>query len=134
MRSLKIWLSLSGLLCAVAAQTAFAENIVALDRTFYQVNENAGTVAILVRVTRDATAPQPITVAYATADGSAIAGADYQATSGTLTFGPNDTVKVVQVPIIDDLTVENTEQFTFTISNPTGADDRRHQEHRDGGN
>ena len=78
MRSLKTWLFLSCLLGTLGAERAFAENIVALDRTSYSVNENAGTVAVLVRVTRDATAPQPITVAYATTDGTAIAGADYR--------------------------------------------------------
>ena len=42
------------------------------------------------------------TVAYATSDGTATAGADYTAASGTLTFAPGQTVKTVVVAIADD--------------------------------
>ena len=62
-----------------------------------------------------------VTVAYATANGTATAGADYDETSGTLTFGSRETAKTVSVPIIDDGVEDGGETLTLTLSNPTGA-------------
>ena len=58
-----------------------------------------------------------VTVNYATADGTATAGEDYTAVSGTLTFAPSETSKTVSVPIIDDSVSDGSETLTFTISN-----------------
>jgi sugar lactone lactonase YvrE len=63
----------------------------------------------------------PVTVNYATANGTAIAGSDYTATSGTLTFAPGSTSAMIRVPLLDDAAAESTEAFTFNLSNPTGA-------------
>ena len=62
-----------------------------------------------------------VTVAYATADGTADEGDDYTATSGTLTFAPGVTEQTVSVPIIDDAVEDSGETFTFTLSSPSGA-------------
>src|SRR4029450_8168160 len=43
-----------------------------------------------------------VTVNYATADGTATAGSDYQPFSGTLVFAPGETTKTVLVPIVGD--------------------------------
>lgn len=60
------------------------------------------------------------TVAYATANGTATAGSDYTATSGTITWEANDnTVKYIDVPLLAAATDAQT--FTVTISAPTGA-------------
>jgi hypothetical protein len=107
------------LLLLPAAARAQSTNVVALDRTSYTVNENEGTAAIIVRVERVNTAT--VTVDYRTDDGTARAGSDYRTTSGRLTFAGNETAKLVEVPIIDDLEPENQEQFTFTILNAQGA-------------
>src|SRR5439155_22943290 len=48
---------------------------------------NTGTVEAVFTVTRSGKLDQSVTVQYATADGDALAGADYQAAAGTLTFG-----------------------------------------------
>ena len=53
-------------------------------------------------VTLDPAAAQTVTVDYATADGTATAGDDYTATSGTLTFDPGETSQTIAVPITDD--------------------------------
>ena len=45
----------------------------------------------------------PVTVDYATADGTAHAGDDYVSTSGTLTFAPHERLKYVDVTIISDV-------------------------------
>ncbi len=62
-----------------------------------------------------------VTVDYATADGTATAGEDYTATSGTLTFGPGESLKTVSVPVLDDALDEGEETFTLRLSNARGA-------------
>jgi hypothetical protein len=61
-----------------------------------------------------------VSVHYATAEGSAVAGQDYQATSGTLTFKRSDASRTVAVPIVDDSTHESTESFGLNLSGATG--------------
>ena len=58
---------------------------------------------------------------YATANGTAAAGSDYTATSGTLTFSPGETSQTIKVPINDDTAVEPNETFTVTLSTPVNA-------------
>ena len=103
-------------------------------------NDTSATVGGPVRITlkggkaregRDATlgfavslsraAAHAVSVDYATADGTAVAGADYTATSGTLTFAPGETAKTVAVAILDDAIDEGKEKFTLRLSNPQGA-------------
>ena len=66
-------------------------------------------------------AEHSVTVDYATADGTATAGEDYTATSGTLTFAAGETTKTVNVPVLDDAVDEGSETFTFRLSNAAGA-------------
>ncbi len=72
-------------------------------------------------VTLSHPASGPVTVAYATSDGSATAGADYTAASGTLTFAPGETEQTVAVTILDDAHDEGEETFTLTLRNPSSA-------------
>lgn len=58
-------------------------------------------------------------VNYATANGSATAGSDYTAASGTLTFTSAQTSKSVSVVTADDTSVESAETFTMSLSSPT---------------
>ena len=60
-----------------------------------------------------------MTVDYATSDGTALAGNNYTATSGTLTFGEGVTSQTITVPLINQ-TNYTTLTFTATLSNPTG--------------
>jgi chitinase len=62
-----------------------------------------------------------VTVDYTTADGTALAGSDFTAKSGTLTFAPGETSKPVPVTIIDDNLAEDDETFTLNLSNATGG-------------
>ena len=62
-----------------------------------------------------------VAVDYATSDGTASAGEDYTAASGTLTFAPGETEKAVAVAVLDDAKDEGEETFTLMLSNPSGA-------------
>ena len=72
-------------------------------------------------VTLSAASATPVTVSYATANGTATAGSDYVAKSGTLTFAPGETQKTIQVTAIGDAVVEANEGFTVVLTNPAGA-------------
>jgi hypothetical protein len=63
----------------------------------------------------------PVTVDYATSDGSAKAVYDYHPTSGTLTFAPGVTSRTIIVPTIDDAMAEPTETFQLILTNAVGA-------------
>jgi hypothetical protein len=85
------------------------------------VPESAGTA--LFTVSLGSPAPQTVTVHYATANGTASAGAsrDFLARSGNLTFAPGETQKTVAVPINDDAVDENDETFLLELSAASGA-------------
>ena len=86
----------------------------------YTVNEAGPTVTITVR--RVDGAKGAVTVAYATADGSAKAGSDYTAKTGTLTWANGDTAnKSFAIAITNDLIAESAESFGVVLSNPTGG-------------
>jgi hypothetical protein len=82
---------------------------------------NAGTTSATFTVTLSAASSQPITVAYATGDGSAIGGSDYQAASGTLTFAPGETSKTITVLVKGDRLPEANETFAVNLSAATNA-------------
>jgi hypothetical protein len=68
-----------------------------------------------------AAAPQTVTVNFATVDGTATAGTDYQATSGTLTFAPGTTSATLSVVASGTLYANPSRQFTVVLSAPVGA-------------
>ncbi len=70
-------------------------------------------------VTMDGALPNAATVDYETSDGTATAGSDYTAASGTLTFAAGETSKTVSVAIPDDDDDEDIEEFWLTLSNPS---------------
>jgi hypothetical protein len=72
-------------------------------------------------VTLNLPSTTPVTVAYATASGTATSGSDFTPVSGTLTFAPGQTSQTVLVPILNDTLVSPTETFTLNLSNATGA-------------
>ena len=60
-------------------------------------------------------------MAYVANNGTATAGSDYTAASGTLTFAAGETSKVVHVQVSGDTAVESNETLTLTLSSPSGA-------------
>jgi hypothetical protein len=81
---------------------------------------NAGQTAFRFTVALDGPQAAPVTVDFATADGTATASGDYAATSGTLTFAPGETAKTATVQANGDTTVEPDETFTVNLSNAVG--------------
>ena len=85
-----------------------------------EVREGPNAV-LAFRVTLDRAASGAVSVNYATADGTAQAGADYTAVSGTLAFASGETAKTVDVAVLDDSHDEGSETLTLTLSNASGA-------------
>jgi uncharacterized repeat protein (TIGR01451 family)/CSLREA domain-containing protein len=86
-----------------------------------QAEGNSGTTNMTFTVTLTPASGQTVTVNYATANGTATAGSDYTATSGTLTFTPGTTVQTINVPILGDTNCEPDETFTMMLSTPSNA-------------
>jgi len=82
---------------------------------------DAGAVNAVFTVSLSIAVGHTVSVQYVTADGTAIAGADYTAVSGTLTFPPGTVSQAVSVPVLGDVSDEDDETFTVNLSNPTGA-------------
>ncbi|MGI9213079.1 MAG: Calx-beta domain-containing protein, partial [Methylococcaceae bacterium] len=86
------------------------------------VNEgNSGTTNATVTVSLSASYNQPITVNYATQDGTATAGSDYAATHNTLTFAPGETRKTIAIPIFGEALIEPDETFRVNLNTPANA-------------
>ena len=83
------------------------------------VRESAGSVSLTVA--RRGGALGAVAVSWATADGTASAGSEYTAGSGTLTFSDGETSKTLTVAILDDTTAEENKSFTVTLGNATGG-------------
>src|SRR5262249_16010936 len=77
---------------------------------------SSGTTAFVFTVTLSKAATVPIPVTFSTFDGSATAGVDYVATSGTLTFAPGETTKTITVQVIGDPVYEPDEVFYVRLS------------------
>ena len=104
-----------GLVDAVAAIQFISTGITINDVT--RLEGTGGFTSFVFTISLAGTPGQPVTVAYATADGSAVAAADYLATSGTLSFvagGP--AVQMVTVQVVADETVEANETFFLRLT------------------
>src|SRR5262249_51950463 len=74
--------------------------------------KNRQTTLFTFSVTLSAAYDQPVTVSFKTTDGTAtVAGGDYQAASGTLTFAPGETTKTITIVVNGDNRKEASETF-----------------------
>ena len=85
-----------------------------------RVEEGAGAV-LAFAVTLSRAASGTLTVDYATSDGTATAGTDYTAASGTLTFTAGESSKTIEVTVLDDSHDEGEETLTLRLSDPSGG-------------
>ncbi|WP_231748662.1 cellulase family glycosylhydrolase [Mycobacterium sp. M26] len=82
---------------------------------------NSGRTPLTFTVTLSKVSTGTVTVAYSTVAGTATAGVDFTAATGTLTFAAGETTKVISVAAVGDTVVEPDETFTVTLSNAAGA-------------
>jgi hypothetical protein len=90
-----------------------------LPLSVYSVVEGGGPA--VVSVVRDGNLDRQVSVAYATRDDTALAGRDYTATSGRLTFAPGQEVATFTVPILDNGPSGQTRALTLTLGSPSPA-------------
>ncbi|MGI0485865.1 beta strand repeat-containing protein [Pantanalinema rosaneae CENA516] len=83
---------------------------------------NNGSTIATFTVNLNAATNQPILVDYTTVNGTATAGSDYIATSGTLAFKPGETNKTISVVINGDTIVESDETFSLTLHDPINVE------------
>ena len=85
-----------------------------------RVEEGAGAL-LAFAVTLSRAASGTLTVDYQTADGSAQAGVDYTAASGTLTFRAGESSQTIEVGVLDDAHDEGEETLTLALSNASSG-------------
>ena len=83
--------------------------------------EDSTTATVTYTVNLSATSAKSISVKYATVDGTAIAGTDYIATNGIITFAPGETTKFITVQVLGDTIDEFDETFFLNLSDATNA-------------
>ncbi len=82
---------------------------------------DSGTSEAVFTISLSNVVSDPVTVDFATANGTATAGSDYVARSGTLTFAPGEQTKTVSVTVLGDSTDEPTEDFFLDLANVSNA-------------
>ncbi|OXS62743.1 hypothetical protein B1A99_02495 [Cohnella sp. CIP 111063] len=96
-----------------------AEGEMAFSESEYLVPEDAGTASVTVQ--RNGGSYGQTKLRIRTADGTAIAGADYAAVDETIVFHPGETTKTYAIPIFDDAVVASDRSFSVEISNATNG-------------
>ena len=87
----------------------------------YSVDENVASGVVTISVRRLNGNLLPVSVDYTTVDGSAIAGVDYQATSGTVSWldkEPLANLKTFSISLINNAIPDGNRAFSLTLSNP----------------
>lgn len=85
------------------------------------VEGNSGTKNLVFTIKLNKVSGKTVSVKYATAAGSAKAGSDYVAKSGTVTFSPGQLTKTVAVAIKGDTIKEAAESFHLLLSAAVNA-------------
>jgi hypothetical protein len=82
---------------------------------------DTGTTNMMFVVTRSGDLAPAVRADYTTQDGTAVAGTDYVATSGTLFFASNQLTATIAVPIIGNTILQSNRSFTVSLSNPVSS-------------
>ncbi|MBE9011872.1 VCBS repeat-containing protein, partial [Pseudanabaenaceae cyanobacterium LEGE 13415] len=83
--------------------------------------QSEGTTPYTFTVRLSEASGRPVSVAYETVAGTALAGEDFAANSGTITFAPGETSKTIEIAIADNTVRERNESFSVRLSNPIDA-------------
>ncbi|MBI2926172.1 MAG: hypothetical protein HYY24_10765 [Verrucomicrobia bacterium] len=108
------------LLCG-AQLDAHADSFFLFSESQLLARENQGTVTLTVQRGSGSAADlgRSVTVSFATVAGTALAGQDFTATSGVLTFGPGEETKTINVPILDNTALADDRSFRVVLANPS---------------
>ena len=82
---------------------------------------DSGTRDLIFTVTLPRALDTVVTVDYATSDDTAVAGTDYSAQTGSLTFAVGEISKTIAVPVWGDTVFSMSKSFTLTLSHATGT-------------
>lgn len=83
----------------------------------YDVTEGSGKADIIVqRITGN---KGTVSVNYSTVSGTGFSGVDFTSTSGTLTFQPGETSKIISIPVLKDSSSESGDNFYVELASPT---------------
>lgn len=85
------------------------------DRSLTEGNSGSSNMTFTAQLLR--ALDRPVGFDYATADGTATAGVDYTAVSGSKTIAAGSTSTTIDVPVLGDTDVEGDEAFTLRLSN-----------------
>jgi CubicO group peptidase (beta-lactamase class C family) len=85
----------------------------------FGVEESEGHFTVGVRRSGDSSGA--VAVTYTTQSGTALEGADFIPTRGTVGFGPGEITALISIPILDDTIEETNETFMILLGNPTGG-------------
>jgi uncharacterized repeat protein (TIGR01451 family) len=112
----------ASLLRAQAIGTIITRNLRTLSLASVALLEgNSGATNAQFRLTLNSTSAVPVSVQYATIDGTATAGSDYQSRAGTVIIPPGVTNLSFLIPILGDTTWEPDETFSLLLSQPQNA-------------
>jgi glucose/arabinose dehydrogenase len=116
----ELYLVSGDFLYRVVAQPPAMPGVLELTTPSFSTQERAGEVVLTV--SRSLGSDGEVRVDFTTADGTALAGEDYLAASGTLTWGDGDTApRSFPVAVLDDSLEEDDEALTVTLSSPGGG-------------
>ena len=88
---------------------------------FYFPAAGSTTTTATFTLTLNTASPQPVTVSYATVNGTAVASTDYVAQTGMVTFAPGQTQATIPVPVLADPLATRNLCFTVDLSDPINA-------------
>lgn len=94
--------------------------VLTMSSTSSTVEGNSGIRILSLPVVLTVPSTTEVTVDYRSEDGTALAGSDYTAVSGTLHFAIGETQKTIDIPIHGDTVIEADELFVIRLSNATG--------------
>jgi CSLREA domain-containing protein len=108
-----------GFACDIGAYELVITPTVQFSSMTYSAHEHSGAAPITV--TLNAPWPMTVTVTYSSSDGTALAGQDYVAASGVLTFTPGQTTQVFTITLLPDGVADPGETISLTLSDAVNA-------------
>jgi hypothetical protein len=95
------------------------QSVVQFSQGTYTVSADAGTATLTL--TRVGNTTLPVTLDFATADGTALDGRDYTGGGGTVSFGANQVSKTISVPVLVNADGAPAVTFSVHLANPSAA-------------